>query len=80
MAAKDNGAARRILPWHVSAERKFCCWDYNTRARHVYEKVGFVQEGVRRQKRFRGGTYRDEICCGLLKEDWEARRRGTFQT
>jgi len=42
--------------------------------------VGFVQEGVRRQKRFRGGTYRDEICCGLLKEDWEARRRGTFQT
>jgi RimJ/RimL family protein N-acetyltransferase len=50
------------------------CWAYNTRARRVYEKVGFVQEGVRRQKRFRFGTYHDVICYGLLKSEWEARR------
>ena len=49
------------------------CWSFNTRARHVYEKVGFVQEGVRRKKRYRSGEFHDEICYGLLKEEWEAR-------
>lgn len=51
------------------------CWPFNTRARRLYEKMGFVLEGVRRQKRFRGGTYHDELCYGLLKEEWEQRRR-----
>lgn len=50
------------------------CWSFNARARHVYEKVGFVQEGVRRKKRYRNGEFHDEICYGLLKEEWEARK------
>ncbi len=50
------------------------CWEFNTKARRVYEKVGFVQEGARRKKRFRDGTYHDEICYGLLKEEWESRQ------
>ena len=50
------------------------CWSFNARARHVYEKLGFVQEGVRRQKRYRNGGFHDEICYGLLREEWEARK------
>lgn len=50
------------------------CWAFNSRARRVYERVGFVQEGVRRKKRFRDGVFHDEICYGLLKEEWEALR------
>lgn len=50
------------------------CWSFNTRGRHVYEKVGFVQEGVRREKRYRDGQFYDEICYGLLKEEWEERK------
>jgi RimJ/RimL family protein N-acetyltransferase len=48
------------------------CWSFNAKGRRVYEKVGFVQEGVRRKKRYRGGEFYDEICYGLLKEEWEA--------
>ncbi len=50
------------------------CWSFNARGRHVYEKVGFVQEGVRRKKRYRDGEFHDEICYGLLKEEWERRQ------
>lgn len=51
------------------------CWDFNAKGRRAYEKVGFVQEGVRRSKRYRNGMFHDEICYGLLKKDWEARQR-----
>lgn len=50
------------------------CWSFNERARQVYEKVGFQMEGVRRAKRYRAGRYFDEICFGLLKDDWERRQ------
>ncbi|NLL49601.1 MAG: GNAT family N-acetyltransferase [Firmicutes bacterium] len=50
------------------------CWSFNVQGRRAYEKVGFVQEGVRRQKRYRNGEFFDEICYGLLKEEWEARK------
>ena len=50
------------------------CWSFNAKGRRTYEKVGFVQEGVRRKKRYRNGKFYDEICYGLLKEEWEARQ------
>lgn len=49
------------------------CWSFNQKGRRAYEKVGFVLEGVRRKKRYRNGEYHDELCFGLLKEEWEAR-------
>jgi RimJ/RimL family protein N-acetyltransferase len=52
------------------------CWSFNTGARYVYEKVGFVQEGVRRKKWYRNGAFHDEICYGLLKEEWEKQSGG----
>ncbi len=48
------------------------CWSFNDRARRVYERVGFQMEGVRRAKWYRAGRYFDEICYGLLKDEWES--------
>jgi len=48
------------------------CWSFNVQGRRAYEKVGFVQEGVRRKKRYRNGEFFDEVCYGLLKEEWKA--------
>ncbi|PRX29793.1 RimJ/RimL family protein N-acetyltransferase [Orenia metallireducens] len=50
------------------------CWEYNHRAQRSYEKVGFVKEGIRRQKRYRNGKYHDEICYGILKDEWQSRQ------
>lgn len=47
------------------------CWSFNKRAQRAYEKVGFIKEGVRRQKLYRNGTYHDELCYGILCEEWE---------
>ncbi|MBO1333173.1 GNAT family N-acetyltransferase [Streptomyces sp. VRA16 Mangrove soil] len=42
----------------------------NHRARHVYEKVGFVLEGVHRKSRLRDGVREDEVTMAVLAEDW----------
>jgi RimJ/RimL family protein N-acetyltransferase len=44
----------------------------NHRARRVYEKVGFVVEGVRREARSRGGEWVDEVVMGILDREWAA--------
>lgn len=47
------------------------CWEYNKRGQRAYEKVGFVKEGAKRKKRYLNGSYHDEVCYGILKEEWE---------
>ncbi len=39
----------------------------HARARHVYEKIGFQVEGVRRDAQYRRGRYRDLVVMGLLE-------------
>lgn len=46
---------------------------YNTRAIRAYEKVGFVQEGVRREAICRDGRRFDDILMGILRREWEQR-------
>ena len=38
-----------------------------------YRKVGFVEEGRRREHAWVRGAYEDEVLMGLLRSDWEAR-------
>lgn len=45
---------------------------HNHRARRVYEKVGFVVEGVRREARSRDGEWVDEVVMGILDREWAA--------
>jgi RimJ/RimL family protein N-acetyltransferase len=42
----------------------------NERAERVYERVGFVREGVTRRGLFLGGRHVDEIEMGLLAEEF----------
>ncbi len=46
----------------------------NLRARHVYEAVGFVAEGVARGNVFMGGVNRDELVMAMLRTDWAGGR------
>ena len=43
---------------------------FNPRARHVYEKLGFVAEGVRREALWWDGVSVDAVCMGLLRRDY----------
>lgn len=47
-------------------------YDFNPRARHVYEKVGFVHEGTLRQALRWDGDWIDGHIMAILSEDWTA--------
>ena len=44
-------------------------YDFNPRARHVYEKVGFVHEGTKRQALHWDGQWVDAHLMAMLAED-----------
>ncbi|MFF4830599.1 GNAT family N-acetyltransferase [Streptomyces sp. NPDC001315] len=46
----------------------------NHRARRVYEKAGFVVEGVRREAAFRDGEWVDEVLMAVLDREWAGHR------
>jgi RimJ/RimL family protein N-acetyltransferase len=48
-------------------------YDFNPRARHVYEKVGFVHEGTMREALRWDGEWIDCHVMGMLISDWERR-------
>ena len=47
-------------------------FSYNERAIALYEKLGFVREGVYRQYLQRDGRTYDMILYGLLRREWQA--------
>ncbi|MGJ7879184.1 GNAT family N-acetyltransferase [Streptomyces rochei] len=47
---------------------------FNDRALRVYEKVGFVREGVRRKVERRDGVWVDEVLMAVLDHEWAAHR------
>ena len=52
---------------------RFTVQDHNARARRVYEKCGFVEEGVLRQARWRFGGWVDVVQMGLLETEFRGR-------
>ncbi|MFG1704755.1 GNAT family N-acetyltransferase [Nonomuraea sp. M3C6] len=48
---------------------------FNERARHVYKKVGFVEEGVQRDALLWDGEWHDELIMSVLRPEWPARSR-----
>ncbi|HZZ97488.1 MAG TPA: GNAT family protein [Jatrophihabitantaceae bacterium] len=49
-------------------------YDFNPRARHVYEKVGFVHEGTKRQALWWDGQWIDAHMMAMLAGEWAAAR------
>jgi len=47
-------------------------YDFNARARHVYERVGFVEEGVLRHALYRDGAFHDDHRMAILRYEWAA--------
>jgi len=47
-------------------------YDFNERARHVYERVGFVHEGTLRRALFRAGAHHDVHRMSILRDEWAA--------
>lgn len=47
---------------------------FNPRARRVYEKVGFVYEGTKRQALHWQGEWVDTLVMAMLADDWAAHR------
>lgn len=45
--------------------------DYNTRAKKAYKSLGFVQEGILREKFYIDGNYYDGIVMSILRKEWE---------
>jgi RimJ/RimL family protein N-acetyltransferase len=47
-------------------------FEYNARAQAMYEKLGFVLEGRRRENHWSRGRFWDEILMGVTAEEWWA--------
>jgi len=47
--------------------------EFNARAIHLYEKIGFVREGSEREAHFYQGRYWDMLHYSILRREWEAR-------
>ena len=44
--------------------------DFNDRAQKAYKKLGFIEEGRKREALYSGGKYHDELLLAVLKEEW----------
>ncbi|GAM89535.1 hypothetical protein ANO11243_075740 [Dothideomycetidae sp. 11243] len=68
-------ALRWLLEWgflYANLHRiEITVYGWNSGARRLYEKLGFVQEGVRRKALWFNGQWWDDFSLGLLKEEWE---------
>lgn len=46
------------------------CFDFNSHAGYLYERLGFKPEGVNRAFVYRNGNYYNEKAFGVVKKDW----------
>jgi RimJ/RimL family protein N-acetyltransferase len=70
-------AIRWLLNWgfvHGNLHRiELRTGEFNTRADHLYRKLGFVFEGAKRQAVWFDGRYWDYYHYGMLVEEWKER-------
>ena len=47
-------------------------WSFNERSIKMHLKVGFKEEGRRREAVYKNGVYHDEVTFGLLRQEWNS--------
>jgi RimJ/RimL family protein N-acetyltransferase len=47
-------------------------YSFNERSLRLHKKVGFTEEGRRREAGYRNGRYHDDVFFGILKSEWLA--------
>lgn len=45
----------------------------NTKALKLYNKLGFVEEGILRRHIFKNGDFKDVVVMSILRDEWEIR-------
>lgn len=50
-------------------------YEFNGRSRAMHEKLGFREEGCRLKIIYKDGQYWDKILFGLLREEWEVKKK-----
>ncbi len=50
-------------------------YDYNIRAIKSYRKIGFIEEGRKRQFMWNKGKYYDAIMMSILAEEWSEKKK-----
>lgn len=50
-------------------------YEFNERAIHVYEKIGWVREGSSRQRHYHAGRYWDVLNMSILRPEWDALKK-----
>ncbi len=80
MSYRGKGYAEdavRLLLKYCFWEQRFqkcnsACLQTNQASIRLHEKLGFIQEGCRRQVCFMNGRYYDEILFGITREEFDA--------
>jgi RimJ/RimL family protein N-acetyltransferase len=49
---------------------------HNQRSREIYQRIGFVEEGVLREEYFHEGRWHDMVRMSVLAREWQARGDG----
>lgn len=54
--------------------------EHNSRARRLYHSLGFQEEGVARQARYKNGRYLNVVLMGLLREEYMPGGQASVET
>lgn len=72
-------ALNLLLDWTFKLRKYHRVWidckDYNEIALHLYERVGFVREGVLREYLLTDGVYENLVVLGMLDREYRARQQ-----
>jgi RimJ/RimL family protein N-acetyltransferase len=76
-----QGFLHAVMAWVFAQPQAHRFWlevvGENARARHVYAKLGFVEEGREREAYMRPDGSRDSyLMFSILRPEWDARREG----
>jgi len=73
-------AIRWVLDWAFGVAGlhavRLAAFSYNARAVKLYERIGFVKEGVKRESLYYNYQWHDHILFSILDREWQALRVG----